>query len=133
MNTNIFCKLPSAHTKTVRLPEALGIPAAMLSVQGGTARFAVRVRRYKTWLHLLRPLPLAPTLTSRRSLAHILTPAPHVHLKLLLFEAALLKVCIPYGHCKDIAPFNLLPRTFLLFVLFRVRLYILLSVKITNQ
>ena len=38
----------SARSNTVRLPEALGIPAAMFTVQGGTARFAVRVRRYKT-------------------------------------------------------------------------------------
>jgi hypothetical protein len=38
----------SAHTNNVRLPEALGIPAAMFTVQGGTARFAVRVRRYNT-------------------------------------------------------------------------------------
>jgi len=47
-NTNIIYMAASAHANTVRLPEALGIPTAMFTVQGGTARFAVRVTRYNT-------------------------------------------------------------------------------------
>lgn len=76
----------SARTDTVRLPEGLGIPAAAFTVQGDTARFAVRVWRYNTRLHLLRHLPLAPTLTSRLSLARILTPA-------LLFKIVITRSC----------------------------------------
>jgi hypothetical protein len=49
MNINTVSKLRvRADTKTARLPEALGIPATLFTVQWGTARFAVRAQRYKT-------------------------------------------------------------------------------------
>ena len=100
----------SAHTNTVRLPEALGIPAATFTVQGDTARFAVRVRRYNTWLHLLRHLPLAPPphLASHWPVSW----PPHFCLKLLLLAAAVRKVCSPHGRSKYIAQFIRLSHAF---------------------
>lgn len=58
---------------------------------------------------------------------------PHFCLILLLLAAAVRKVCVPHGHSKDITRSIRILHVFLLIVLFRVRLYLHLSVKITNQ
>ena len=58
---------------------------------------------------------------------------PHFCLKLLLLAAVVRKVCFPHGHNKDIVRVIGIWHAFLLIGLLRIRLYVQLTAKITNQ